>query len=99
MTAIPPRQLTAAILIATACCVALFTRRAVIQASDSLNTTAAQAARKQGGLVSYAHPISAGLYDVFDTNLGGKEIPVMAALGALDAIDVLPFGPPAYELW
>ena len=64
-----------------------------------LNTTAAQAARKQGGLVSYAHPISAGLYDVFDTNLGGKEIPVMAAFGALDAIDVLPFGPQAYELW
>jgi hypothetical protein len=64
-----------------------------------LNTTAAQAARKQGGLVSYAHPISGGLQDVFDTNLGGKEIPVMAALGALDAIDILPFGPPAYELW
>ena len=64
-----------------------------------LNVTAAQAARRQGGVVSYAHPISAGITDVFDTNLGGKEIPVVAALGALDAIDILPFGPPAYELW
>ena len=46
-----------------------------------LNTTAAQAARRQGGVVSYAHPISAGIDDVFDTNLGGKEIPVVRRAG------------------
>ena len=37
--------------------------------------------------------------DVFDTNLGAKETPLTAALGGMDAIDILPFGPPAYELW
>ncbi|MBI1787932.1 MAG: CehA/McbA family metallohydrolase [Acidobacteria bacterium] len=63
-----------------------------------LNTMAAIEARKQGGLVSSVHPI-AGLRDVFDTQLGAKEIPVTAALGALDSIDILPFGEAAYELW
>jgi hypothetical protein len=37
--------------------------------------------------------------DVFDTNLGAKEMPVGTALGAVDAIDILPFGEGAYELW
>lgn len=63
-----------------------------------LNTMAAQQARAQGGLVVYVHPI-VGQNDPFDTNLGAKEAPVTAALGAMDAIDVLPFGPQAYELW
>ena len=29
---------------------------------------------------------------MFDTNLGAKEAPLGAALGAVDAIDMLPFG-------
>ncbi len=62
-----------------------------------LNTMAALEARKQGGLVSYVHP--GGGRDVFDTSLGAKEAPIGAALGALDAIDILPFGEGAYELW
>jgi len=37
--------------------------------------------------------------DIFDTNLGGKEIPIGAALGSVDAIDILPPGPAAYELY
>jgi len=62
-----------------------------------LNTMAALEARKQGGLVSYVHP--AGNRDILDTSLGAKEIPVGAALGAVDSIDILPFGDTAFELW
>ena len=64
-----------------------------------LNTMAAIEARKQGGLVSYVHPMSGVIRDVFDTSLGAKESPITAALGAMDAIDILPFGEAAYELW
>ena len=64
-----------------------------------LNTTAAIEARDQGGLVTYMHPISGGARDVFDTNLGAKESVVTAALGALDTVDILPYGDPAYQLW
>ncbi len=64
-----------------------------------LNTMAAQKATEQGGLVSYAHPIWGDLRDVFDTSLGAKESPVTAALGAVHSIDILPFGPAAYQLW
>jgi Tol biopolymer transport system component len=63
-----------------------------------LNTMAALAARRQGGFVTYVHPMGAGR-DVFDTNLGAKEMPVGAALDAVDAIDILPFGETSYELW
>jgi TolB protein len=49
-----------------------------------LNTSAALEARKQGGLVSYVHPIGTGVRDVFDSNLSAREIPVTAALGAVD---------------
>jgi TolB protein len=64
-----------------------------------LNTMAAIEARQQGGFVSYVHPIGGSVNDVFDTSLGAKEAPVTAALGAMDAIDVLPFGDAAYEMW
>lgn len=64
-----------------------------------LNTMAAMEARKQGGLVVYVHPMSGNLRDVMDSNLGAKEAPLTAALGAMDAIDILPYGPVAYELW
>jgi hypothetical protein len=60
---------------------------------------AALEARKQGGLVVYVHPLTAPLNDVMDSNLGAKEAPLTAALGAMDAMDILPFGPAAYELW
>jgi hypothetical protein len=64
-----------------------------------LNTMAAIEARKQGGVVTYVHPMGAATRDVFDTSLGAKESPVTAALDALDGIDIMPFGEPAYELW
>ncbi len=64
-----------------------------------LNTMAALEARRQGGLVTYMHPIGGSMRDVFDTNLGAKESVVTAALGALDTLDLLPYGDGAYELW
>ena len=64
-----------------------------------LNTMAALEAKKQGGMVVYVHPSTGTITDVFDTNLGAKEAPLGAALGAVDGIDLLPFGPAAYELW
>jgi TolB protein len=64
-----------------------------------LNTMAALEARKQGGLVVYVHPLTSPQNDVMDSNLGAKEAPLTAALGAMDAMDILPFGPAAYELW
>ncbi len=64
-----------------------------------LNTMAAMDARRQGGLVTYMHPISRSMRDVFDTSLGAKESPVTAALGALDALDILPYGDSAYGMW
>ncbi len=63
-----------------------------------LNTMAALEARKQGGLVSYVHPMG-GTSDVFDTWLGAKESPLTAALGGMDSIDILPFADAATELW
>lgn len=64
-----------------------------------LNTQAAMEARKQGGVVVYVHPTSTGYPDVMDTNLGAKEAPLTAALGAMDGIDVMPYGPMAFEMW
>ena len=64
-----------------------------------LNTMAALRAREQGGLVTYMHPIGGPMRDVFDTNLGAKESVVTAALGALDTIDLIPYGDGAYALW
>jgi dipeptidyl aminopeptidase/acylaminoacyl peptidase len=64
-----------------------------------LNTMAAMEARAQGGLVVYVHPLSSPLTDPMDSNLGAKEAPLTAALGAMDAIDVLPYAPAAYEMW
>jgi TolB protein len=63
-----------------------------------LNTMAALEARKQGGLVSYVHPMALS-HDVFDSNLGAKEAPLTAALGGMDAVDILPRGRAAYEMW
>ncbi len=65
-----------------------------------LNTMGALEAKKQGGVVSYVHPIGAAS-DVFDTNLGAKEAPLTAALGAMDAMDVLPrpANGTSFELW
>ncbi len=64
-----------------------------------LNTMAALAARRQGGLVTYMHPIGGSVKDVFDTNLGAKEAAVTAALGALDILDLLPYGDAAYRMY
>jgi TolB protein len=64
-----------------------------------LNTMAALEAHKQGALVDYTHPLADGYNDVFDNTYGAKELPIAAALGAVDFIDILPWGEQAYELW
>lgn len=64
-----------------------------------LNTMAALRAHEQGALVSYVHPNSLNYPDVFDTRVGAKEMPVGTALGAVDIMDILPFGEPAFEVW
>jgi hypothetical protein len=64
-----------------------------------LNTTAAAEARKQGGFVTYVHPHYGGVSDPFDTYYGAKELPVSAALGVVDSMDILPSGESAYEMW
>jgi len=74
-----------------------------VRGSDSphdfpLNTMAALEARKQEGLVNYTHPMRE-VRDVFDHPTGAKEVPVSAALGAVNVVDILPLGEPAYELW
>jgi hypothetical protein len=65
-----------------------------------LNTTAALNAKRQGGFVSYTHPMGVGrTNDVFDSWLGAKEAPVVAALGGVDAIDIMPSDDYSTELW
>ncbi|MCI0621245.1 MAG: CehA/McbA family metallohydrolase [Acidobacteria bacterium] len=64
-----------------------------------LNTMAAQQARRQGGLVVYCHPMDPGSNDVFDWPVGAMESPVTAALGALDAMELLAVHGPAYGVW
>ena len=64
-----------------------------------LNTVVALAAKKQGGFVTSVHPHYAGQTDVFDTWYGAKELPVTAAFGAVDSVDILPSGESAYEMW
>ena len=65
-----------------------------------LNTAAALNAKRQGGFVSYTHPMGVGrTSDVFDSWLGAKEAPVVAALGGVDAIDIMPSDEYSTELW
>ena len=65
-----------------------------------LNTAAALNAKRQGGFVSYTHPMGVGrTNDVFDSWLGAKEAPVVAALGGVDAIDIMPSDEYSTELW
>ena len=65
-----------------------------------LNTMAALDAQRQGGLVTYMHPMNATVNDVFDDRYSAREVPVTAALGALNSVDVLPlFEGNPYELW
>jgi hypothetical protein len=64
-----------------------------------LNTMAAMQVHQEGGLVSYTHPMSDVTNDVFDYAYGAKELPIAAALGAIDFIDILPWGEKAYAMW
>jgi TolB protein len=64
-----------------------------------LNTMAARQAQKQGAFVSYTHPMVGRTTDPFDTWLGAKEIPIVAAVGGLDALDIMPDAEHSADLW
>jgi hypothetical protein len=61
------------------------------------NLIQARAAREQGGAVTYAHPG----YAATEAGASARELPVDAALGAVDAMDVMSNNPEevGVELW
>jgi len=63
------------------------------------NTMVAQEARNQGATVAYVHPILGLTRDPFDFTVSAKELPVTAALGMVDVLDVYPWGPLSLEIW
>jgi len=63
------------------------------------NTMVASEARRAKAVVGYVHPIVGQTRDPFDFTVSAKELPVTAALGFVDLIDVYPWGPVALEIW
>ncbi len=63
------------------------------------NTMVAQQVQTQGATVAYVHPILGQTRDPFDFTVSAKELPVTAALGLVDVIDIYPWGPLAEEIW
>lgn len=64
-----------------------------------LNTMVAVEARKKDAVVDYVHPMVGMSRDPFDSTVSAKELPVTAALGAVDVMDIYPWGPVALEMW
>lgn len=63
------------------------------------NTMVAEEARRANAVVDYVHPIVGGSRDPFDGTVSAKELPVTAALGLVDVVDVYPWGPVALDVW
>jgi hypothetical protein len=63
------------------------------------NTIVAEQTRRTGGVVAYVHPIVGMTRDPFDFTVSAKELPVTAALGFVDVVDIYPWGPVAAEIW
>jgi hypothetical protein len=63
------------------------------------NTMVARAAREDGAVIAYVHPIVGATRDPFDFTVSAKELPVTAALGYVDVIDIYPWGPVSREIW
>jgi TolB protein len=63
------------------------------------NTMVAEEARRANAVVDYVHPIVGLTRDPFDFTVSAKELPVTAALGLVDVVDVYPWGPVALEIW
>jgi TolB protein len=63
------------------------------------NTMVAREARNAKALVDYVHPILGGTRDPFDFTVSAKELPVTAALGLVDVVDIYPWGPAALDIW
>lgn len=63
------------------------------------NTMVAEEARRANAVVDYVHPIVGQTRDPFDFTVSAKELPVTAALGLVDVVDVYPWGPIALDIW
>jgi len=63
------------------------------------NTMVAGEAKRAGAIVAYTHPIVGQTRDPFDFTVSAKEMPVTAALGLVDVVDVYPWGPVALDIW
>jgi len=63
------------------------------------NTMVAEQARKANAVVDYVHPFVGMSRDPFDGTVSAKELPVTAALGLVDVVDVYPWGGLALDLW
>lgn len=63
------------------------------------NTMVAEEARRANAVVDYVHPIVGQTRDPFDFTVSAKELPVTAALGLVDVVDVYPWGPVALDIW
>jgi hypothetical protein len=63
------------------------------------NTMVAREARQSGGVVAYVHPLLGATRDPFDFTVSAKELPVTAALGLVDVVDIYPWGPLSAEIW
>jgi Tol biopolymer transport system component len=63
------------------------------------NTMIAAQARRDKAVVAYVHPVVGLTRDPFDFTVSAKELPVTAALGLVDAVDIYPWGPVAAEIW
>jgi len=63
------------------------------------NSMVAAQAKQMGAIVAYVHPIVGATRDPFDFTVSAKELPVTAALGLVDVVDIYPWGPVAAEIW
>lgn len=63
------------------------------------NTMVARDAKARNAVVDYVHPIVGLTRDPFDFTVSAKELPVTAALGYVDIIDIYPWGPIALDVW
>jgi len=63
------------------------------------NTMVAAEAKQENAVVDYVHPIVGQTRDPFDFTVSAKELPVTAALGYVDVVDIYPWGPVARDLW
>jgi Tol biopolymer transport system component len=63
------------------------------------NTMVAAQAKRENAVVDYVHPMVGPTRDPFDFTVSAKELPVTAALGYVDVVDIYPWGSVARDIW